>query len=113
MGRWLARVVLAALFVAVGLMTGVARAGDSPQQIRIPWRSADGSAKAKAIVRPGDHLWKISARHLDELESESEVAPFWREVIKTNLPTLRSGDPDLIYPGEVIVLPEPSLNERP
>ena len=57
-------------------------------------------------VEPGDHIWKISAKHLSDIGSESRVAPYWRRVIKQNLHNLRSGDPDLIYPGEVISLPE-------
>jgi nucleoid-associated protein YgaU len=34
-----------------------------------------------------------------------EVAGFWRSVIEANRELIRSGDPDLIYPGEVVVLP--------
>lgn len=61
------------------------------------------------VVR-GDHLWSIAADHLeaitgrDDLE-EHEIAPYWVQVINANRPSLRSGDPDLIYPGEVISLP--------
>jgi nucleoid-associated protein YgaU len=34
-----------------------------------------------------------------------EISPYWRVVIETNREGLRSGDPDLIYPGETVVLP--------
>jgi nucleoid-associated protein YgaU len=60
-------------------------------------------------VERGDHLWKISARHLGDfyqrLPSNHEVSPYWRETIEANRNRLRSGDPDLIYPGEQVALP--------
>lgn len=62
------------------------------------------------IVAKGDHLWKISARHLNAASSEAvtnaEIHPYWRKVIDRNLPALRSGDADLIFPGEIIEMPE-------
>ena len=61
------------------------------------------------VVQSGDHLWKISATHLaDTFGREpvsAEMAPYWVDVIEENRATLRSGDPDLIYPGEVVELP--------
>jgi len=61
------------------------------------------------VVR-GDNLWTISRSHLlavypDRDVDSAEIATYWREVIEINTPTLRSGDPNLIYPGERIVLP--------
>ena len=35
-----------------------------------------------------------------------EVHPYWVETIEINLDSLRSGDPDLIYPGEELMLPK-------
>ncbi|MEX0698532.1 MAG: hypothetical protein WD895_06150 [Acidimicrobiia bacterium] len=62
------------------------------------------------VVEKGDHLWSISADHLEEgltrLPSDSEITPYWRDVIEANRDQLRSGDPDLIYPGETVVLPD-------
>ena len=40
-------------------------------------------------------------------DPNAEVARHWRQVIEVNLERLRSGDPDLIYPGEVFDLPDP------
>jgi hypothetical protein len=34
-----------------------------------------------------------------------EVATYWLQVIEANQGRLVSGDPDLIYPGETIVMP--------
>lgn len=59
-------------------------------------------------VRPGDNLWRISARHLRSIRSDPqprEVAAHWVEVVERNTPHLRSGDPNLIYPGEMVELP--------
>lgn len=61
-------------------------------------------------VVKGDNLWTISARHLrdahpDRTVASDEIAIYWRRVIELNTPSLASGDPNLIYPGEQIVLP--------
>jgi len=65
--------------------------------------------EGSVVVEPGDHLWKISASHLegilDRPAEPAEIDPYWRVVIETNRALLTSGDPDLIYPGEVITLP--------
>ena len=63
----------------------------------------------RVVVAVGDHLWKISSRHLKTATVEtSDVATYWRAVIDLNRDDLRSGNPDLIYPGEVISLPSVS-----
>lgn len=109
MWRILVIVALSGLF----LVSGVAIA--SPVgRINIPVRmvsESEGAEGAEVTVRPGDHLWKISARHLGEHSPDSQVAPYWRRVVAVNTPNLRSGDPDLIYPGETISLPP--ISERP
>jgi nucleoid-associated protein YgaU len=63
-------------------------------------------------VVPGDNLWTIARDHLAEVRgrpatqlSDREIAVYWLKVIKANRGRLRSGDPDLIYPGEPTVLP--------
>lgn len=77
---------------------------------RLPIKVATGGAVDETVVvEAGDHLWKISAKHLqavsDRPPTNTEIAPYWREVIALNTPLLRSGDPDLIYPGELVTLP--------
>ena len=66
-------------------------------------------AEIQVVVRSGDHLWGLAERRLIEVQgrgvSDSEVALYWLTVIAANLPRIRSADPDLIYPGEVLVLP--------
>ncbi len=61
------------------------------------------------VVR-GEHLWSIASHHLEVVSgrtdlAEREIAPYWVRVMDANRSTIRSGDPDLIYPGEQIVLP--------
>lgn len=109
MGRVLARVIVVG-GVAIGLMLGdVAEANPSPTPIRLP---VSITAPNQVTVVSGDHLWKISDRHLSrQLGREAaneEVSPYWRLVIGANRDTIRSGDPDLIFPGEIITLPPTS-----
>lgn len=72
-----------------------------------------GEPPGTVTVARGDHLWSLSERHLsrvwrrDDL-ADHEVARYWVEVINLNRGRLRSGNPDLIYPGEVVLLPEVS-----
>jgi hypothetical protein len=67
-----------------------------------------GAADAVMVVRPGDNLWLIATRALrgaGQPTGASEVAPYWRRVVAANTAHLRSRDPNLIFPGERIVLP--------
>lgn len=64
------------------------------------------------VVEPGDDLWSIAEAHLaatrmvpPELLTADEVATYWRQVVNANRSTLASGDPDLLYAGEVVNLP--------
>ena len=110
----MARVLAIIGLVAATMATGVAGAAPA-DQVRLPvTMSPDGEPTANAgsvVVQPGDHLWKISARHLGETADDREIAPYWRSVVEVNAPHLRSGDPDLIYPGEVVEMP--ATRERP
>lgn len=91
----------------VATVAGAQPAGDPGF---LPIEVATGSPTGTVVVEPGDHLWKISARHLEAIGGSTptaeQVTPYWREVIEANRDRLRSGDPDLIYPGEVVVLPD-------
>lgn len=70
----------------------------------------DGAQSHSVTVRRGDHLWNLSERHLVAVLGRSdlgehEIARYWVRVIDANRDTIRSRNPDLIYPGEIIVLP--------
>ena len=61
-------------------------------------------------VAPGDHLWDIArrtlAREMDRPPSTRQITSYWVELIEANRESIRSHDPNLIYPGERILLPE-------
>lgn len=59
-------------------------------------------------VVAGDDLWKVSADHLRSVVGEVDelqICQYWLQVIDVNRATIRSGDPDLIFPDEQITLP--------
>jgi nucleoid-associated protein YgaU len=69
-----------------------------------------GEASVTYTVQRGDHLWSITAgylaAHLGRTVSAEEVAPLWNQVIEINRNLIGSGDPNLIFPGERIILPD-------
>lgn len=66
------------------------------------------------VVLRGDTLWSIAAEHLaagtGTPPTDADVARHWLALIDENRPTLSSGDPDLIFPGEVVRLPPLSVD---
>ena len=61
------------------------------------------------VVRAGDNLWAIAknevARRGGATATDGQIARYWEDVVAANRATLRSGDPSLIFPGEVVALP--------
>lgn len=62
------------------------------------------------IVRPGESLWAIAEVRLEQAwgrePRDVEVVPYWREVIERNRDRLVVADePDLILPGQELLLP--------
>lgn len=115
MGTAVHRCLTVAVAAATFLGADIAFAVGADETVRVPVEApANGALSETVIVAKGDHLWKISKRHLEtrmqRLPANSEINPYWREVIEQNLDNLRSGDPDLIYPGEVIEMPEARLS---
>jgi nucleoid-associated protein YgaU len=107
--RAMGRVLVIVTLVGLAMAAGVARAETAADPVRLPMQvdttAAVDRAAVQVVVERGDHLWKMSARHLGQDASDEEIAPYWVEVIDTNLHRLRSGDADLIYPGESIEMP--------
>ncbi len=98
-----ATIAATALALTATALIGVAEA---PTGVRVPAPPVPAAPTADTvIVEPGDHFWKISARRL--AETTEPVGPYWRRVVDHNRDMIRSGDPDLIFPGEVVELPEP------
>ncbi len=72
-------------------------------------------ASTSHIVERGDNLWTIANEYLkdeylraglpDVPLTEQEIASYWGRLVELNQSRLRSQNPDLIFPGEVIELP--------
>ena len=60
-------------------------------------------------VAPGDTFWSIAEdalRAWGAQATDAEIVPYWRALIDANRDRLEARDePDLIYPGQVFVLP--------
>jgi hypothetical protein len=61
-------------------------------------------------VEVGDSFWSIAAEELDRRggahPSDRQIVPYWRRLIEHNRARLVDpGNPDLIYPGQVVSLP--------
>lgn len=114
MGRDTARVIVVTLLVSGFMALSVTGIAGSGEGTRLPFGTTPATSPSPAdrgaetvVVAPGDHFWKISARRLAETDPEAPVGPYWRRVVEANRDNIRSGDPDLIYPGEVVELPAP------
>jgi nucleoid-associated protein YgaU len=71
------------------------------------------------VVEPGDSFWSIAAEVLGdealgdealgdagaEPLTERAIARYWRVLIDANRDRLVTGDPDLLYPGQELLLP--------
>jgi hypothetical protein len=81
----------------------------SPAAIHMTGWGPTSAEGVEIVVKPGDHMWKLAEDRLrailDRPVTDAEIAPYWLRVIGANLATIRSGDPDLIFPGEILLLP--------
>lgn len=71
-----------------------------------------GSGSGSWTVRPGDHFWSAAERSLAQAwgrpPTDDQVAPYWRSLVAANRDRLRDpGNPDLLFPGQVLVVPAP------
>jgi hypothetical protein len=66
-------------------------------------------AAGEVVVAAGDHLWGIAertvAQRLGRTPTDAEIAPYWSKLIDANRDRLATGDPDLIFAGQVFRLP--------
>ena len=60
-------------------------------------------------VRRGDTLWDLAAAHLLEAATDAEIAVEWQRWYSLNR-TVIGADPDLILPGQRLVIPSPSAD---
>jgi hypothetical protein len=72
--------------------------------------SAPAARPSTHVVLPGENLWRIAADHLAAVrgraQADGEVVGYWRRLVDTNRATLRSGDPNLVFAGEIVALPD-------
>ena len=93
----------------------VARAGGpsaTPLPTATPAAAAPPPGPDGYRVVAGDSLWSIAAAQVAQRTGRTpasvpavDVAPYWQLVCNTNRASLRSGDLNVIYPGEQITLP--------
>ncbi len=71
--------------------------------------AGDGGAGQQYVIVAGDNFWAIAesrlSHHLGRAAGPGEITPYWVELVKANERSIQSGNPDLVFPGEVIVLP--------
>lgn len=64
------------------------------------------------VVRPGDCLWTIAARHLGPDATDARIAAEWPRWYVANRAVI-GPDPSLIYPGQRLVLPRSGTEPTP
>jgi hypothetical protein len=91
---------------ASALLAGVERS--------TPELAAPATQQVIHRVARGENLWVIASARLASATGRSvadlpgaEVHAYWRRVLAANAGLLRSGDPDVVFPGEPVVLPSP------
>jgi hypothetical protein len=75
-----------------------------------PTRDPGGAVGRTWVVRPGEHLWSIARRVVEDATgqpaSEAAIAPYWETLVaanRTRMPV--PANPDLLFPGDRLVVP--------
>ena len=76
-----------------------------------PAARAGAPAPREVVVRPGDSLWSIAEGLLGAGADDAHVAAAWHRLHHAN--RSRVGDPDLIRPGQHLVVPGPLASPAP
>ncbi len=91
---------------------------EPPEEVEAPVTPTSPTSEASGSeweVRPGDHLWSVAERVLEEAGApgdDTDVARYWLHLIEANLERLADpANPDLIFPGQILALP--SLSSLP
>jgi hypothetical protein len=73
-----------------------------PTPIPTPTPSRTAATATTHVVMAGESLWSIAR---DRVGDGDALLPYWRALCDANRATLRSGDVNVIAPGETLVLP--------
>jgi hypothetical protein len=94
----------AAATVLVGLPVPD-RATTTTQWLGLLTHPRERTAPAVVVVAAGDSLWGLAARSLPTTADDAEIERRWREIYRANREVV-GADPDLIRPGQRLVLPD-------
>ena len=63
-------------------------------------------AAEEVVVAPGDSFWSLAVEAVAASSRPATVDAYWRRLVELNRPRLVDpANPDLLYPGQVLVLP--------
>ena len=67
-------------------------------------------AAEEVVVARGDSFWSLAVEAVAESSRPASVDAYWRRLVELNRPRLVDpANPDLLYPGQVLVLPPIAL----
>lgn len=81
-------------------------AASAPHPLARAATPAPAAAPATYVVRPGDSLWAIAARHLGPSATDAAIAAEWPRWYRANRAVI-GADPGLIHVGTRLVVPSP------
>jgi hypothetical protein len=103
---------LASLPAAEPTTTTAAAPAPPPPPVPVSSRAPEPIVATDVVVAPGDSLWELAAERLARatgrpraVVADVEIAPYWARVCDHNRDSLRSGDPNLVFPGERVTMP--------
>jgi hypothetical protein len=78
-----------------------------PVTLTAPRTTSGETTPQEVTVHRGDTLWDLAAAHLSADAGDAEIAEAWQRWWALNRDVI-GADPDLILPGQVLLVPEPS-----
>ncbi len=87
-----------------GSLPGEGRDLESPAGVDEVDGDEPGPRHETYRVQPGDSLWAIACRESSTTTTE-EINRRWRQIYEANRDTI-GDNPDLIHPGQVLLIPE-------
>jgi hypothetical protein len=80
------------------------------QSIPEPVDAPIAAPLTERVLTPGDHLWSVAEQQVEAVlgrpATDEEITRYWRRVLEVNRASLADpANPDLVFSGQVIVLP--------